>query len=282
MKYEGLYRYTAIGRPLDPEKPYERAVLLLLFAAFIAGALFEWAGPWSALRGAAVFALAVYGSWAFARELLPDDRVAPFVSMALGLLAAIAFHAPGLLVLFAAIGLVRVVTRSAGLGARVSDSIIVTCLVIWAVYACHTPWFGAVAAVAFLLDGVLKHPCKKQWLFAVICFGSMVVYIVDYDVVWWPVFVPDSLLEWLAVLPSTLLVLQLAALKKVHARGDKNQELLETERVKAGMAVGVLAALQGLESMPQVILLVASIGGLCIGMTFRRAFTSSSKRISTG
>jgi len=40
--------------------------------------------------------------------------------------------------------------------------------------------------------------------------------------------------------------------------------------------------LQGLESMTHVILLVAAIGGLCIGMTFRRAFRSPAKGLRAG
>jgi hypothetical protein len=55
------------------------------------------------------------------------------------------------------------------------------------------------------------------------------------------------------------------------------QEQLDLARVKAGMVIGVLATLQGLESMPQVILPLASIGGLCIGIAFRRAFRSPVK-----
>jgi hypothetical protein len=275
-----LYKYTAIGRPLDPSWPSNNAVLILLPLAALTGlgwSLIAGEGIWPALHRAVIFALAVFGCWALARELLPDDHVAAFVSLALGFLAAIAFLTPGLLVLFTTIGLVRVLNRSSGLRARISDSIMVTLLVIWTVYATQSPWFGAVAALAFFLDGVLRKPCKRQWLFALICFGSMVVYIVDYDVTWWPLFVPDTLLKWLAVLAALLFFLHLVLLKKVDSRDDVKQEQLDLARVKAGMVIGVLATLQGLESMPQVILPLASIGGLCIGITFRRAFRSPVK-----
>jgi len=275
LNHQYLYKYTAIGRPLDPGWPSNKAVLILLPVAAFAGlglSLFTGAGAWPALHSAIIFALAVFGCWALARELLPDDHVAAFVSMALGFLACIAFLTPGLLVLFTTIGLVRVLNRSSGLRARSSDSLMVTLLVIWAVYASQSPWFGAVAALAFFLDGVLKKPCKRQWLFSLICFGSMVVYTVDHAVTWWRVFVPDTLLEWLAVLAALLFFLHLLVVKKVDSTDDVKHERLELGRVKAGMAIGILATLQGLETMPQVILLVASIGGLCIGITFRRAF----------
>jgi len=275
-----LYRFTSIGRPLDPAWPSNKAVLILTPLASLVGMGWSWWGGedlQATAYSALVFALAVFGSWALARELLPDDHAAAFVSMALGLLACLSYGTPGLLVLFATLGLVRVLNRSTGLPARTSDSVLLTGLVIWTVYACHSPWFGAVAALGFFLDGILKKPQKKQWLFALICFGCMVIFIVDHDVTWWPVFVPDSLLEWLAVLALLLFSTNLLMLKKIHARGDCGNERLEPERVKAGMAVGVLAALQGLEDMPQVILLVATIAGLCIGITFRRAFRSPAK-----
>jgi hypothetical protein len=275
--HQRLYRYTSIGRPLEPGN---KAVLILMpLAALVGMGLSLWAGAglWLVFYSGAVFALSVFGSWAVARELLPDDQAAAFVSTALGFLASIAYLTPGLLVLFSTLGLVRIVNRSTGLAARTSDSLMVTGLVIWTVYACHSPWFGAVAALGFFLDGLLKKPLKKQWLFALICFGCMVVFVVDHDVEWWPVFIPDSLLEWLAVMALLLFSINLLVLKKVHSKGDAVHERLEPERVKAGMAIGVLAALQGLENMSQVILLVATIAGLCFGITFRRAFRSPAK-----
>ena len=275
-----LYKYTAIGRPLDPAWPRNKAVLILMPVAALAGlgwSLRSGAGIWPALQDALIFALAAFGTWALARELLPDDHAAAFVSMTLGFLATMAYLTPAVLALFTTLGLVRVVNRSTGMAARSTDSLLLTGLVVWTVYASRCPWFGAVAALAFFLDGVLKKPKKRQWLFSLVCMGSMVVFIVDHDVVWWPVFVPDSLMEWVAVLVLLLFSMNLLLLKKIHSKGDNGHERLEPDRVKAGMAIGMLATLQGLDHMSQVILLVASIGGLCIGITVRRAFKSPAK-----
>lgn len=284
-KSQRIYRYTSIGRPLDPAWPSNKAVLILLPLAAIMGLAWSvraGAELVPALQSAGVFALVVFGTWALARELLPDDHVAAFISMALGFLAALAFQHPGLLVLFTTLGLVRVVNRSTGLRARPSDSMVVTGMVIWTVYSSASPWFGAVAALAFFLDGVLSKPAKKQWLYSVVCFGSMVVYIVDYDVVWWRVLVLDSLLEWLAVLTLLLFSLNLVLMKKIHTKGDTDNVRLNIQRLKAGMAIAMLATLQGLQDMPQVILLVATIGGMCLGIAFRRAFRSPAKGLGSG
>jgi hypothetical protein len=280
LNKQRIYKYSSIARPLDPDWPANKAVLILLPVALVLGliwALMDGAGLWPAIQRGLTFALAIFTSWALARELLPDDQVAAFVSMALGFLAAMAYPDPGLLALFATLGLVRIVNRSTGLQARTSDSIIVTLLVILVVYLNQSPWFGAVGALAFFLDGIIRKPLKSQWLFALICLASMVIYIVDHDVLWWWLFVPDTLMEWIAMLAMLLFSMNLVLMKKIHSHGDMGEERLSLDRVKAGMIVAVFASLQGLDVMSQVILLVATIGGLCIGITFRRAFRSPAK-----
>lgn len=285
MSYHPIYRYSAIARPLDPAWPGNKAVLILIPVALIAGIAWSlfMAQSWQdALLNGLVFALAAFGSWALGRELLPDDHAAAFISMAMAFLACLSFYSPGLLVLFTTLGLVRVVNRSTGLMARTGDSVVLVLLVIWTVYANQSPWFGAVAALAFLFDASLKHPHRKQLLFAVLCLGTMVVYVVDHDVNWLSWQPPDSLLQWLAIAMSVLLVLNLLHLKKVHSRGDVSGKRLSPERVKAGMVIGLLACLQGLNQMPQVILLVATIAGLCLGIAFRRSFRTTNKGLRRG
>ena len=276
----GIYRFTSIGRPLDPAWLSNKAVLLLLPIAALGGLVSAWSGgqPFgtSCVAGL-VAALSVFGTWALGRELLPDDHAAAFVSMALGFLAALSYQTPGLLPLFSSIALVRIVNRSTGLMPRYGDSALVVMLVIFAIYQSGRPWLGAVAALAFFLDGVLRRPAKKQWLFALISFGAMVVYMVDHDVVWWQAMNPDSLVEWLAVLALLLLTFSAVGLKKVHARGDIGQARLDVDRVRGGMAIGILATLLCLDAMPQAILLVSTIAGLGLGITFRRAFRKPTK-----
>ena len=275
-----IYDYTSIGRPLDPGWPSNKAVLILMPLAALAGlviSLHKGAGFLPSLNVSLTYAAVVFGTWALARELMPDDHVSAFISMVLGFTAMLAFPQPGLLMLFATLALLRVINRSSGQAARVRDSIIVTLLVVWTVYSSQSPWFGAVAALAFFLDGILYKPVKRQWWFALICFGSMVVYIVDHDVKWWGIVAPNSLLKWLAILAMLVFCLHVMLLKKMHSRGDVGHARLDLRRVKAGVAVAVLATLQGLQAMPHVILLVATIGGLCLGIAFRRAFRNPVK-----
>jgi len=202
LSYHRIYKYTSIGRPLEPDYPTNKAVLILMPLAALLGALTAWLGGsqgMQILQAAISFVLIAFGSWALARELFPDDNPAAFVSMALAVLAALSFDSPGILIVFATLGLVRIVNRSTGMAARKTDSIIVMLLVFWVIYATKSPFFGAVAAMAFLFDGSLKEPLRHQWVFALICFGGMIVYMVDHDVGLAYFSAPDSLLEWLSL-----------------------------------------------------------------------------------
>jgi hypothetical protein len=275
-----IYRYSGIGRPLDPAWPSNKAVLVLMPAAALAGLVWSLGmsqGWQAALLNGLVFALAVFGSWALARELLPDDHAAAFVSMAMAFLACLSFYSPGLLLLFTTLGLVRIVNRSTGLIARWTDSVAVTVLVVWCIYATQSPWMGAVAALAFVLDASLVNPLRHQFLFAALCLGAMVVYVVDHDVAWLSLQTPGSLLQWLAILCTLMIGLNLYLLKKVHSRGDVGGKRLNTDRVRSAIVVALLAMLQALGKMPEVILLLATVAGLCLGMAFRRSFRSTAK-----
>jgi hypothetical protein len=276
----GWYRYSALPRTFDLSQPGNRAVLVVTAASAVAGLAWSLASGQALQAGlvsALMFPLAVFGSWALARELLPDDSAAAFFSMALAFMACLAFVTPGILPLYATLGLARMVNRSNGLVAHPTDSVAVVLLVILAVYISGNAWFAAVAALAFVLDASLKHPLRRQLLFAVVCIGTMVVYIVDHDVAWLEVHTPHTLLQWLAILASVLLALNMAALKKVHSRAEFGGKRLNLQRTRAGMVIAILACLQGLDNMPHYILLVATVGGLCLWFALRRSFRTTTK-----
>lgn len=280
MSSQRWYRYSALIRLVDPADAGDRAVLIASAAALLAGltwSLAQGQGWPAVLLSSLVFALAVFGSWSLGRELLPDDSAAAYVSMTLALLACLSYGTPGVLALYTTLGLVRIVNRSNGLEASKPESVVVLLLVIWTVYACQSPWFAAVAGLAFILDASLNNPLRRQLLFAVLSFGTMVVYIVDHDVAWLDIHAPHTLLQWLAVAAILLFGLNLALLKKVHSRATFGGKKLNPERVKGGIVVALLACLQGLDSMPQFVLLVATIGGLCLGIAFRRSFRPTTK-----
>ena len=92
MANHRIYRYTSLARPPNPAGRAGKVVLYLLPVAALLGAVMGWlrmASFGGVALYAAVFTLVLYGAWALARELDPDDSPVSFISMALGLLAAL-------------------------------------------------------------------------------------------------------------------------------------------------------------------------------------------------
>jgi len=269
-----IYRYTSIGRPLDPDWPTNRAVIYLLPVALVAGV--GWtllARPDVGLVAVAMsglrFAGAAFLTWALGRELLPDDQAAAFVAMALGLPACLAVPQAGLAIVFATMALVRIVNRSTGLSARVADSVLVTGLTVWVLYATKSPWLGALGALAFALDGTLRQPLRRQWLFALPCLAAAVAYVVGHGAASLTLPAPGSPAEWLALAVLVAFSLHALLLRSVFSRGDVGAEQLDLRRVQGAMAVGSLALLQEIGKLQDSVLLLATIGGLSLTIVLR-------------
>lgn len=275
MAYHRIYKYTSIGRPLEPGFPTNKAVLILMPLGALLGAVIAWMEGQTGvalLQQAMTLLLIVFGSWALARELGPDDHIAGFISMAAAVIAGLLAGSPGLLIVFATLGLVRIVNRSTGLAARKSDSVLLMVLAILVIYTTASPFFGIVAALAFILDGSLKDPLRHQWVFGLVCFGGTVVYMVDHDIGLGHLAIPDSLFEWLSLIFLLIFALNTLLMKKVHAKGDANGKRLDVTRVRGGMAVGLFAALQSIVRPDEVVIIVAVIAGISIGSAFRKGF----------
>jgi len=272
-----IYQYTSIGRPLDPAYPTNKAVLLMLPAAAILGAVAAWyvgGGIQQLLQQALIFPLILFGSWALARELDPDDNPAAFISLACGMLVALTVSSPGVFIVFVTLGLVRIVNRSTGLAARRLDSVVLMVLSIAVIYLTESPLYGLVAALAFMLDGSLKDPLRQQWIYGFVCLGGTIVYMVDHDIALGQLRAPDALFDWLAVLFLLIFALDTALMRSVRSVGDVGGRQLDVNRVRGGMAVGLCAALQGVQAPAGVAVIVAVIAGICIGMAFRKGFRS--------
>jgi len=118
----------------------------------------------------------------------------------------------------------------------------------------------------------LKDPLRQQWIYGLVCLGGTIVYMVDHDISLGQLQAPDALLEWLTVLFLLIFALDMALTRSVRSTGDVGGRPLDVNRVRGGMAVGLCAALQGIQSPAGVAVIVAVIVGICIGMAFRKGF----------
>ena len=275
-----MYQFTSLGRPLKPGVRPGKVVVYMMAVAAVIGLVAGWTRRPEvvpALIAAGTFALAVFGSWALARELMPDDKSVAYLSMSAGLLAVLLAESPGLLIVFVTLGLVRLVNRSSGLPPRPTDSLVLMLLSIGVIYWVGMPLFGLVAALAFALDGSLSDRLRGQWIYALLCFGAAVVYVVDHDIGLAALHWPHTLFEWLSVLFLLIFALDALLLRRVRSRGDVNGLTLDLQRVRGGMLVGVLAAAQGINQLQEVVIIVATVAGLCAGIAFRKGFRVNPK-----
>ena len=272
MNHETIYRMSSIARPLEPEYATNRAVLFLMPLAGIIASVAAVLGGESVAGIASaglVAAIAVFGTWALGRELSPDHNVAAFVAMALGFGVLFLTESVSLLTLFVALFLARIVNRTVGLPARVSDSIAVVLLVFWAVYDLSDPWLAVVAAIAFCFDAVLPETHRPQLVFAAICLAGF----------WFSKSQPElntavvsSLVPRLQAAVSVVtiaFIITIARTQRIGSLADATAKALEPARVQAGMLLALLVALQslmlGAEGVQSAALVWASLAGTSIG-----------------
>jgi len=271
VNHDRLYRITSIARPLEWKYPTNRAVILLMpvGALIMAIAGFLQGHDWMQIAGAALTgAVAVFGSWALARELAPDDNAAAFISMFLAF-ATLRFDIPSLLFLFTALFMVRMVNRSTGLPARYLDSFVVLGLTFWSAWEMETPGLCLVGALAFVLDGQLRDGQRHQWGFAFIAVAGA-IYV--YDRFGMGAADPESfstLDTWLIASVTIIYVAIALLVHRVRAVGDATGLPLSTSRVRAAMFIGLLAASQalvhGAEGFERVSLVWAVLAGVAVG-----------------
>lgn len=271
MQTDPVQGITSIGRPLDRNVATNRAVLQLMPIAGIVAAMVALVRGsslpqivWWGIAGV----LLVLGTWALTRELAPDDNAVAFVSAALGFLTLPLVMPLSLLVLFATMLLIRIVNRTAGLPARVTDSGAMTLVAFAVMYLTGNPGFGLVAAMAFVLDAVLSRPLRRQWIFAAVCLlGALVFFRLSKVDALMPSPVHAGVILLLGAV-SLAYVVTLLRTRNVESRGDVTGVRLAASRVRAGMFVALLVAWQAMlfeeQGLAHAVVVWSALGGVAV------------------
>lgn len=236
-----VYRISSIGRPVDPRSPSNATILIVVAIAAISGSVWGWmdVGSWQAAlsRGGTAASLA-FLSWAIGRELDPDLDATAFVAVAGALAAWILIGGPGIWFMVAALGGARLVNRTVGPPARLTDAgVILVVLAIGVLVAGH--WsIAIVGAVAFVLDASLRGGLQRSWVFAVSCVGLWAAAWALGDVIVGWVAAP----WWLGVL-ALVCVMAIATWPTVRSSGDLPGYPLHLARVRGGMVVALLTGM---------------------------------------
>jgi hypothetical protein len=160
-----MYRYTALGRAIDPINYRSNLYIVLLTpaAGIIAGLVtLINGGEFDAAVAAGFFtAAAVFIAWVYTRDIDPDHNASAFLAAAATLVVAPAFLAIPALAGLAV--MLRVVSRIVGPVPRLLEYVGVLVLLVLV-----TPIDGgilaAAAAVGFLLDARLPQATRWAWL----------------------------------------------------------------------------------------------------------------------
>ncbi len=244
IRNTGIYRFTSIGRPLDPAYPTNRGVLQALpivaaVAAVVAYAGFADFGPSSAALAAA---LSAFAAWAVTRELCPDDNAAAFVSLVYAAGAQLLFGPVSVIPLFVALVLTRIVNRTTGLEPRKLDAVLVTGFILWAMSSLSNPMIGIVAAVAFFLDASLHRAARWQLVSGFVCFIASIVAVLRDGVALPAISRVDSPETWVLLALLVIYLMILAGVQEILSVGDVSGEQLDPARVRAGMFVTAFLA----------------------------------------
>ena len=159
-----LARFTSIGRLIHPAYPTNRAILI--FTALVS----LGAGAWRALAGegvlvttvyAAMAGFTVYAAWMLARELDPDYDLGAFVAAALALAVLFLERMPNPVALIWVVQVQRILNRTTGLQARVTDSL---ALIAFGTFlALQSSWIYALfTLLALILDATVPPAHRRQ------------------------------------------------------------------------------------------------------------------------
>lgn len=170
-----LYRYTSLGRTLDPRLPTNGLIIgLTVLGGVISGlAALLGGGDFGAAVAAGFWAgAAVFMAWVVTREIDPDHPYSAFVSAGLALVVSLLLGAPALalLPLVAAVIGLRVINRVVGPPFRWTDSLAV--LAVAALLAVTGHGLSALLlGAACALDGLLPLPLRRHLALAILAIA---------------------------------------------------------------------------------------------------------------
>ncbi len=236
---------TSIGRPVDLSYPTNRAIAMLTLVVMVGGAIVQWlmgAGWFDGALWGLEAGLTVFLTWALCRELDPDRALAAFVAAGGALVGLFLVGLPRLSVIFWLLLTVRVVNRTTGLPAGVLDALGLLGLSGWLSFQGN--WgYSAIVALAFLLDGILDPPSRRQLIFAALgVVVTVAVVVLGAGSIWGT---GPSLASALVSLGLSLLFLPvMLASRRIESVGDETGDLLHPLRVQLAQLMVLLTGVE--------------------------------------
>lgn len=243
------YQFSSLGRTLDPRYPTNRWIIIIGFLVGAGGLVYRLVlgeplleAVWWAFQAAAMVGLA----WVLGRELDPDHEYAAFVGVPLALVGVWLLGPGSILAGVWLVQILRMVNRTAGLAAKLTDSLVVLAFCLWTVY--QGGWvYGAVTALAFALDALLPQGNRRQLLFAALALVGTLVLVAVTDAGGTggsSLLTGTSLPAWSVAVGAAVLFLPvIASARRVCSVGDASGEPLQPRRVQAAQVLTLLGGL---------------------------------------
>lgn len=246
-----IYRLSSIARPLEPQYPTNLAVLILLpLIALGTGAaafFLRDASLADAVSTGIGGLLAAFLAWALGREVDPDRNEAAFVAMALTVVAIGLGWAPALWVLALALMATRIVVRTVGQAAKLTDLALVTVLAGLAVFVDGYWAMGLIAGFAMAVDLLYDRKRTLNLVFAAFATGLSMFAVVQRGGDWGaltlqPLGAIDPGWSLAALIVTALSAVFILTCPAVTSVCDASSEPLERRRVRGGAVIVILFA----------------------------------------
>jgi hypothetical protein len=243
MNQEMIWKYTSIGRTLDPlnYRTHLAIMLMTLVGGVIGGAitLLNGGDLNSAITAGFFMGASIFIAWVIAREVDPDNDYSAFVG---AFLAGVFFVGRvDILSLSAVIILSRLINRVVGPPAKLNDSILA--LVLVGLSVLMGSWqMGLVGAIGYAMDASLSQPLRLHWIFALLALAISVGYVVLNGVT---MSIAMLSTPYLVILIATTLLYGLVIIMttRITTPCDMTSYRLDPRRVQATMLFLALGAI---------------------------------------
>lgn len=268
---QDLTQFAHLGRPIDPRYPTNFVISrwsIIIFPIIFIFALLSGDTLIHAGFRAIVASLSIFFVWAFSREIDPQEQLSAFVSVVFMTIALFFINAQfNLLVLFYTMMMLRLVNRTVGLPAKLSNS--VGLLILTAFIALIGNWtYAVIALIAFLLDSLLPQANIRHRWFAVLALVILVIAFVMQSAQ--IEFLLPTMAYLGAIILAGLIFIPLILKSRIlPVEGDVTDESLIPIRVQSGqvfilVSAYLLALWQGDASIIEFLPLWLCIAGVSI------------------
>ncbi|MFQ3645514.1 MAG: hypothetical protein SNJ54_01330 [Anaerolineae bacterium] len=264
-----MYRYTALGRTIDPIHYRSNLYIVLLTpaAGILAGlaTLINGGGFEAAVAAGFFTAAAVFIAWVYTRDIDPDHNASAFLAAAATLVVAPAFLAIPALAGLAV--MLRVVSRIVGPVPRLVEYVGVLVLLGLAT-AIDGGILAAAAVLGFLLDARLPQAARWSWLGVGV---SVVLAVLGF--LWHPlpIMLPSVpyLLLGLGLLVAFALVIWRS--RSFTSGCDDPTQSICAERIQSAMAMLAVIGLLSMAGGDTLMQAYAPVWGSIVGVLLWRA-----------